>query len=99
MNLRALIFLITFLMFVVGFGLVVGEYFYELGLDLLKLTISAVVGIIGLVAMLVTLKEYTKNWYWHEVHKEHMIAGLIIFIILVLVAWHYGLIDWLISNL
>ncbi|MCV0393644.1 MAG: hypothetical protein K5790_10220 [Nitrosopumilus sp.] len=99
MNGRALILLITFLMFTVGFGLVIGEYFYELGLDLMKLAISAGVGIIGLVTMMFTLREYMRNWYWHEVHKEHVIAGVVILIIIVIVAWHYGVIDWLLSNL
>ena len=85
-------------MMLVGFGLIYLEYVGELGLQLMHLLILAGVGIGGLVGLLFTLREYMRNWYWHEVHKEHVIGGVVLFIIILIALWHYGMLDWLISE-
>ncbi len=80
----------------VGFGLVIYEYFYDgLGLTLMWLLIFAGAGALGLIGLVLTLREYIRNWYWHEIHKEHIIGGVVVLIILFLIMWHYGVLEWL----
>lgn len=95
MNARFLVLLTGFVLMVTGFGLVYGEYVGELGLSLLHLAVLSIVGVIGLLILALALREFKRNWYWHEVGKWHGIIGLIIFIIIVIALWHYGILEWL----
>lgn len=98
MNGRFILLLTTFFLAVGGFGLIAIEYFYKFfNLSLMQLLISGIMGLLGFVGMIFTIREYMRNWYWHEVRKEHAIIGIILFVIALMVAWHYGVVDWLIS--
>ena len=94
MNLRFLVLLIGLFMTFTGFGLVYGEYVGELGLQLFHLAVLAVIGVIGLLILGVTLRQYKQNWYWHELTKWHGLVGFILFIIIVIALWHYGILEW-----
>ena len=83
-------------MTVVGIGSVVLEYFYDIGINsMITLLILGGIGILGVVLMSLVLREYIRNWYWHEVKKEHAIAFLVLILVIFLALWYYGWIDWL----
>lgn len=95
MNFKEVALIITGLMAIVGLGGVVLEYYYDVGLNTaLHLFAFGGIGVIGFILSVYIIRENMRNWYWHEVKKEHVIAFLVFILIMVGIAWHYGVFEW-----